>query len=86
MDTGSPWRRYTSRKNNCATLIVSVVFLQGMKCTILEKRLTTTKIESLPHWVRANSKTKSMLMSTQGWVGTGRGMYNPAFVADPLDT
>ena len=66
-------------------MTASIVFLQGIKCAILEKRSTTKNIESNPRWVRDSPRTKSILMSVQGWVGTGNGMYKPPFVAWPLD-
>jgi hypothetical protein len=48
-----------------------------MKCAIFENLSTTTKIESLPLFVLGKPKTKSMLMSSQGTLGTGNGMYKP---------
>ena len=48
-----------------------------MKCAILENLSITTKIESLPFLDLGKLKTKSIEMSTQGALGTGRGVYNP---------
>ena len=48
-----------------------------MKCAILENLSTTTKIESLPFLDLGKPKTKFIKISTQGALGTGRGLYNP---------
>ena len=48
-----------------------------MKCAILENLSTTAKIESLPFLDLGKPKTKSIEISTQGALGTGRGVYNP---------
>jgi hypothetical protein len=48
-----------------------------MKCAILENLSTTTKIESLPFCDLGRAKTKSIEISTQGALGTGKGVYKP---------
>jgi hypothetical protein len=45
--------------------------------TIFENLSTTTKIESLFFRVIGSPKTKSMLMSSQGILGAGQGVYKP---------
>jgi hypothetical protein len=40
-----------------------------------ENRSTTTKIESLPFFVQGKPKTKSILMSSQGLLAIGKGVY-----------
>ena len=62
---GTPCNHTTSLKNKCATRIASFVFLQGMKWAILEKRSTTTNIESWLLWVCGSPKTKSMVPLAQ---------------------
>ena len=54
-----------------------ITFMTCMKCAILEKRSTTTKMLSLPLLVLGNPKTKSIEISAQGIEGTGRGIYKP---------
>jgi hypothetical protein len=48
-----------------------------MKWAILENRSTTTKMLSLPFLALGNPKTKSIEISSQGEVGTGKGIYKP---------
>ena len=48
-----------------------------MKCAILLNLSTTTKILSLPFLILGKPNIKSIEMSTQGSVGTGKGVYNP---------
>ena len=48
-----------------------------MKCAIFENLSTTIKIESLHFLDLGKPKTKSIEISTQGALGTGRGVYNP---------
>ena len=55
----------------------SSVLWQDMKCVILGNQSTTTKIESSPFLDLDKPKTKSIKISTQGALGTGRGVYNP---------
>jgi len=69
----NPMQPYNLRYNS-ATKVASLVLLQDMKWAIFEKRSTTTKMESLFLWVRGNPNAKSMLTSTQGEVGTGKGV------------
>ena len=59
----------------------SDILAQGMKWGILEKRSTTTRIESCRLGVRGNPRIKSILASSQGRIGTGRGVYNPVFAS-----
>ena len=47
-----------------------------MKCVILENLSTITKIESLPFLNLGKPKTKSIEISTQGALGTGKGVYD----------
>ena len=53
---GTPCRRTIFLKNKVAICDTSFVLLQGIKCAILEKRSTTTNMESLPFLVRGNGK------------------------------
>jgi hypothetical protein len=46
-----------------------------MKCIILENISITTNIKSLSFLDLSNPKTKSMNISTQGSLGTGKGVY-----------
>src|SRR6266542_3184445 len=55
-----------------------------MKCAILENLSTTTKMLSLPFLVLGNPKTKSIEISSQGTLGTGRGMYKPCGLSRDL--
>ena len=77
IDWGIPINLVTSLKYSSSILVASLVLLQAMKWAIFEKQFTTTKIESLLHWVFGNPKTKSILTSTQGAVETGNSVYNP---------
>ena len=51
-------------KKSLAMLLVSSTLWQDIKCVILLKRSTTTKIESKPPYVLGSPKTKSMLISS----------------------
>lgn len=84
MVLGIPCRRTTSRKKRFAVFTALCVLWQWIKCAILVKRSTTTKAESLPHCVRGNPSTKSMEISSQGVLGTSKGMYKPVFCACPF--
>ncbi len=64
--TCEPCSRIISLKNKFATCEASSVLWHGMKCAILEKRSTTTNIESCPCLDLGKPNTKSMLMSDQG--------------------
>src|SRR6266540_6137607 len=55
-----------------------------MKCAILENLSTTTKMLSLPFLVLGNPKIKSIEISSQGTLGTGRGMYKPCGLSRDL--
>jgi hypothetical protein len=46
-----------------------------MKCAILENLSTTTNTLSCPLLVLGNPNTKSIDISSQGALGTGRGKY-----------
>jgi hypothetical protein len=48
-----------------------------MKCIILKNLSTTTNIDSLPFLDLGRPKIKSIEISTQGFLGTGKGMYSP---------
>src|SRR5664279_3565769 len=74
---GTPCKRTMSLKNRLAICDASSLLWQAIKCAILEKRSTTTKIESCPLLVLGNPNTKSMLISSHGDVGVGRGVYKP---------
>jgi hypothetical protein len=67
----------TSLKNRSAIFIASSVLWQAMKCAILENLSTTTNIESLPFLDLGRPKIKSIEISTQGSLGTGKGVYSP---------
>ena len=77
MVRGTPCRRTISLKTNSAMCEASSLLWQGIKCAILLKRSTTTKIESLPLLVRGNPRTKSIEMSSQETLGMGKGVYKP---------
>ena len=71
MVLGTPCRRTISLKNNWAILDASKVLRQAMKCGIFESRSTTTSTESHRLCVTGNTNTKSILTSSQGWLGIG---------------
>jgi hypothetical protein len=66
----------TSLKNRSAIFIASSVLWQAMKYAILENLSTTTNIESLPFLDLGRPKMKSIKISTQGSLGTGKGVYS----------
>ena len=74
---GTPCNLITSRRYNSAMWVASSVLWQGMKCAIFENLSTTTIIASLPLWVLGSATMKSILTSSHGWAGTGKGVYNP---------
>ena len=84
MDLGTPWKRTTSLKNKAAIWDTSIEFLHGIKWAIFENRSTTTKMQSKPCYVLGTPRTKSIEISSQGSLGTGKGRYKPAFWAPPL--
>jgi len=84
MDFGTPCNLTISLKSSPATLITSIVFLLGIKYVIFEYLSTTTKIESIPHWVCRRPNKKSMEISFQRCSGIGRDMYKPIFSDCPL--
>jgi hypothetical protein len=47
-----------------------------MKCTILENISRITNMESLSFIDLGKPKIKSIEISTQGSLGTGKGLYN----------
>jgi len=66
----------TSLKNRSAIFIASSVLWQAIKCAILENLSTTTNIESLHFLDLGRPKMKSIEISTQGSLGTGKGVYS----------
>jgi len=62
-------------------LLASSTLWHGIKCAILEKRSTTTNIESTPLEVLGSPRTKSILISSQGVEATCKGVYIPAGIA-----
>lgn len=66
-----------SLKSKSVMWVASSILWQDMKCTLLENLSTTTKIESLPFFELDKPKTKSIKISTQGALGTGKWVYNP---------
>jgi hypothetical protein len=48
-----------------------------MKCAILKNLSTTTNMESLPFLDLGKPKIKSIEISTQDFLGIGKGIYNP---------
>ena len=76
---GNPCEQTTLSKNNLAIRDASNVFEHGMKWAIFENWSTTTKIESCFLWVLGRPRTKSMLKSCHGRLGTGSGVYRPVF-------
>jgi hypothetical protein len=67
----------TSLKNKSAIFVASSVLWQAMKCVVLENLSTTTNIEYFPFLDLGRPKIKSIETSTQGSIGTGKGVYNP---------
>jgi hypothetical protein len=66
----------TSLKNRLAIFVASSVLWQTMKYFILENLSTTTNIKSLHFIDLCRPKIKSIEISTQGSLGTGKGVYN----------
>jgi hypothetical protein len=64
-------------KNKLAICDTSSLLWQAIKCDILENLSTTTNIESWPLFVLGNPSTKSILISSDGVVGAGKGVYKP---------
>jgi hypothetical protein len=71
---GMPCKWTILVKNKSATCDALSLLWQGIKWAILEKWSTATKMLSLPLFVLGNPKTKSIEISSQGTLGTGRGM------------
>lgn len=67
-------------------LRASNVFLHATKYAILEKRSTTTMMESTPRLVLGKPKMKFKLKSSQMLRGMGKGVYTPVFCLLPLFT
>jgi len=76
MDLGIPCSLVTSLKYNFAIYVASFVLLHGMKCAIFENLSPTIRIESLFLWILGEPKMKSMFTSTQGKVGTAKGVVS----------
>jgi hypothetical protein len=64
-------------ENRIAICEASSLLWQAIKCDILENLSTTTNIESWPLLVQGNPNTKSILISSHGVVGVGKGVYKP---------
>jgi len=62
---GSPCKRTTSLKKRFAIKQASSTLWHGIKLAILEKRTTTTKIESIPFNVLGRPKIKSIEISVE---------------------
>jgi len=58
-------------------LLASSTLWHGIKCAILLKQSTTTKIKLNTLWVLGRPRMKSMLISYQGVETTGKGVYKP---------
>lgn len=71
MDFGTSCNLIIFLKSSLAALIASIDFLQCIKCVIFEYLSTTTKIKSIPHWVRRRPNKKSMEISFQICSGIG---------------
>jgi hypothetical protein len=69
------WSRTISLKNKSIILIASLVLWHGIKCTIFKSLLITTNSESLSCFDPGNPNTKSIEMSTHGYLGTDKGVY-----------
>ena len=74
---GSLWRHHTWALNKAAKSKEEVVLRHGKRMISLEKRSTTTPIESKP-LERGSPVTKSKEISSHGWEGTGSGISFPA--------
>ena len=74
MVCGRPCSRTISLKNKVAMCEASFVLEHGIKCAILEKRSTTTNMESCPFLDLGSPSTKSMLISDHGAIGIGKGV------------
>ena len=74
---GTSCSRMTSLKNRSTIFVASLVLWKAMKCAILENLSTITNIESLPFLDLGRPKIKSIETSTQGLLGTSKGVYNP---------
>lgn len=76
---GRPCRHTTSLKNNSATCTISLVFLHGMKCSIVENISTTTNIESCPFCVICKPRIMYTLISSHGLSSTGKVDTNQCY-------
>jgi hypothetical protein len=74
MVLGRPYNLTISSKTRLATLEALEVLEHRMKWAILENLSTTTKIESCFLRVQGRPRTKSMLISSQGQFGIGKGV------------
>ena len=63
----------TCQKYNSAICAIVVVFVHGVKSSILMKRHTTTQIASYLFWVVGSPLRKSMEIDSQGHEGRGSG-------------
>ena len=57
--------------------VASSILWHAIKYANLLNLYTTLEMLSLPFLVLGNPNTKSIEISIQGWVGTGKGVYNP---------
>ena len=84
MILGKPWSLTTYLKKSFEMWETSSTLWQGIKCVILLNLSTTTKIKSTPLWVLGSPRTNSILMSTQGADGMGKGVYSPRGITPDL--
>jgi len=73
----TPWSLIISWKKRFALYEASSHLCQARKCVILENQLTTTIMASFPLQSHGRAIMKTMLVSSQGLEGTGRGVLRP---------